>query len=150
MEVRKRLPERVAPACCVGPAPAGLRQGIAEFNAGEYYEAHETLEALWMAEPGDRRLLYQGILQVGVGLYHLRRQNYRGALNLLAYGLDKLVRLPHQCLGVEVAALRLAATACREQVLALGPDGLAAFDWRLAPVVRFVLTVEEWRTPPDR
>jgi predicted metal-dependent hydrolase len=135
MEVRKRLPDRVAPACCAGPPPAGLRRGIEEFNRGRYFEAHETLEALWIAEPGDRRLLYQGILQVGVGLYHLRRRNYRGAVNLLAYGLDKLGRLPARCLGVDVAALSAGAAACRQAVLALGPARLDGFDWRLAPII---------------
>lgn len=135
MEVRKRLPDRVAPACCAGPPPAELRRGIEEFNSGRYFEAHETLEALWLAEPGDRRLLYQGILQVGVGLYHLQRRNYRGAVNVLAYGLDKLGRLPSCCLGVDVAALSAAATACREAALALGPARLDHFDWRLAPII---------------
>ena len=135
MESRKPLPTQVDPLCCAGLGPAQLRRGIEEFNAGLYFEAHETLEALWVAEPGDRRLLYQGILQVGVGLHHLRRGNYRGAVNVLAYGLDKLGRLPARCLGVDVAALAADATACREAALALGPTGLAAFDWGLAPVI---------------
>ena len=135
METRKRLPDRVAPACCAGPPPAGLARGVAEFNAGLYFEAHETLEALWLAEPGDRRLLYQGLLQVGVGLHHLRRGNHRGAVNVLGYGLDKLARLPDRCLGVDVAGLLAAATGCREQVISLGPDGLGGFDWALAPTI---------------
>jgi len=135
MEARRRLPDRVDSACCAGPAPAGLGRGVAEFNAGRYFEAHETLEALWLAEPGDRRLLYQGILQVGVGLYHLRRGNYRGGVNVLGYGLDKLGRLPGRCLGVDVAGLRAAATDCRERAIMLGPDGLAAFDWALTPTI---------------
>jgi predicted metal-dependent hydrolase len=133
----RRLPDHVEPACCAGPPPAALRHGIDEFNAGLYFEAHETLEAIWMAEPRDTRLLYQGILQVGVGLYHLRRQNYRGAINLLAYGLDKLSRLPSPCLGVDVADLMAAAGACRARVLALGPGRLADFDWQSAPTIRF-------------
>ena len=135
MEARRRLPDRVDSACCAGPAPAGLGRGVAEFNAGRYFEAHETLEALWLAEPGDRRLLYQGILQVGVGLYHLRRGNYRGAVNVLGYGLDKLARLPDRCQGVDVASLRAAAAGWREQVIALGPDGLDAVDWARAPTI---------------
>lgn len=135
MPIRRPLPDHVASACCAGPTPAGLAQGIAEFNAGHYYEAHETLEALWMTEPGDERLLYQGILQVGVGLYHLRRQNYRGAVNVLGYGLDKLARLPSPCLGVDVAGLVEAAAACQARLLALGPTGLADFDWGLAPMI---------------
>jgi predicted metal-dependent hydrolase len=45
--------------------PQLLRQGIAQFNAGHYFECHETLEALWRSETRPVRDLYQGILQVG-------------------------------------------------------------------------------------
>ena len=133
MPVGKRLPDRVPDRCCLGPPPAALLAGITEFNADFYFEAHETLEALWVDEPDDVRLLYQGILQVGVGLYHLRRHNYRGAINLLAYGLDKLQRLPSPCRGVAVARLIGDTARCRAAIIALGPPRLDAFDWRAAP-----------------
>ena len=135
MPVGKRLPDRVPGCCCLGPPPPALLTGIEEFNAGLYFEAHETLERLWVAEPDSVRILYQGILQVGVGLHHLRRHNYRGAINLLAYGLDKLHRLPSPCRSVEVARLTGDAARCRAAVIALGPTRLGAFDWRWAPRV---------------
>ena len=60
-------------------APENLSQlaldGIEEFNRGEFYECHEYLEEAWMQEPRRVRFLYQGILQVGVGFYHLGRGN---------------------------------------------------------------------------
>ena len=71
------------PRSCADPPPAELLVGIEQFNRGEYFECHETLEALWVAEPTPLRRLYQGILQVGVGFYHLRAGNYRGATGLL-------------------------------------------------------------------
>lgn len=141
MESRRQLPTRVDPLCCAGPPSADLAQGIAEFNAGHYFAAHETLEALWIVEPGDQRLLYQGILQVGVGLYHLQRGNYRGAVNVLGYGLDKLERLPPCCLGIDVASLIARARACHQMVLTLGPTGLAAFDWQSVPVITLDTTL---------
>src|SRR3954469_19117281 len=75
------------PRLCDEPPPAALLAGIEQFNQGAYFEGHETLEAIWMGEPGDIRRLYQGILQIGVGFYHLQRGNYRGTLNLLASGV---------------------------------------------------------------
>ena len=36
---------------CLEPPPPGLLAGIEEFNRGEFFECHETLEELWMAEP---------------------------------------------------------------------------------------------------
>src|SRR4051812_18903953 len=83
--------------------PAALRAGIEQFNRGEYFECHETLKALWLAEPTPLRRLYQGILQVGVALHHLRAGNYRGASGLLARGIGYLEPFAPRCLGVDVA-----------------------------------------------
>jgi hypothetical protein len=60
---------------CGDPPPARLRQGIEEFNRGQFFEQHETLELEWIEEADPVRYLYQGILQVGVGFEHLRRGN---------------------------------------------------------------------------
>ncbi len=37
---------------CAEPMPPLGQQGIARFNAGDYYGQHDLFEALWMAEPG--------------------------------------------------------------------------------------------------
>ncbi len=123
----------LATRSCADPPPAALLVGIAQFNRGEYFECHETLEALWLAEPTPLRRLYQGILQVGVGLHHLRGGNYRGAAGLLARGTAYLEPFAPRCLGVDVAGLLAAARRCQAAVAALGPQRLDEFDWRLAP-----------------
>ena len=65
---------------CDESPPPRLLEGIAQFNRGEYFEQHETLELLWRAEPRKVRHLYQGILQIGVAFHHLRRGNYHGTI----------------------------------------------------------------------
>ena len=40
----------VVPQPCREPAPPLLRRGIEQFNAGEFFDQHETLEDLWRAE----------------------------------------------------------------------------------------------------
>ena len=67
-----------------------LIAGFEQFNRGEYFEQHETLELVWRAEYGRLRELYKGIIQVGVGLYHLKRLNHTGAVHLLERGLSRL------------------------------------------------------------
>ena len=57
---------------CAEPPPSLLLKGIEQFNRGEFFAQHETLEELWRAETRDVRYLYQGILQIGVGLHHSR------------------------------------------------------------------------------
>ena len=91
-----------ATAGCDEPPPPSLLAGIAQFNAGDYWECHETLEALWRAEPRPIRDLYQGILQVGVACHHLCAGNYAGTLKMLRRGLPRLRGLPDVCQGVPV------------------------------------------------
>ncbi len=119
-----------------GPLPAKVLEGIRLFNAREFFEQHEALEEAWLAEPGPVRDLYRGVPQIGVGFYHLERQNFRGARNLLTYGMDRLAPFEPACRGVDVQALRAAALRCRDEVERLGRDCIAEFDTGLIPMVR--------------
>lgn len=69
----------------------------------DYYECHEVLEELWLEE--GRSPLYQGLLQIAVGLYHHRNGNVSGSMKLFTAGLDKLGRYPSHSLGIDLAAL---------------------------------------------
>jgi len=110
-----REPARRGERCGEG-APSALVQGVALFNAGRYWDCHEILEDLWRDEPDPVRYLYQGILLVGVGLYHLERSNRHGALTKLRAGLALLAPYEPSCQGVDVAALRRAAAAVLDLV----------------------------------
>jgi predicted metal-dependent hydrolase len=121
----------------VPPAPPeALIDGVVLFNQGRWFEAHEVLEAAWLAEPGPERRLYQGLLQVGVGLHHARRGNLAGALRLLERGMGLLRPFSPHRLGLDVAALLAAASTARDRLAA--PGGLEGFDWSQAPRARFV------------
>lgn len=86
------------------PNPA-LAEGIAQFNRGDYYACHDTLEAIWMeATPGEKPF-YQGILQIAVGLYHLGNHNWQGAAILLGEGTRRLDPFEPAYRGVAVTAL---------------------------------------------
>jgi predicted metal-dependent hydrolase len=122
-------------ACQESPPPL-LLTGIAQFNGGEYFEQHETLELLWRSERRDVRRLYQGILQIGVAFHHLRRRNHHGAVYMLTRGARYLAPFAPRCQGVDVEALLKDAAAALTEVERLGPDRLADFDWQLAPKVR--------------
>jgi predicted metal-dependent hydrolase len=123
---------------CAEPPPPQLLEGIAQFNRGEYFEQHETLELLWRAETRDIRYLYQGILQIGVAFHHLRRLNHHGTIYMLTRGPTYLAPFLPACQRVDVAALLRDAAAALHEVERLGPTRLAAFDWRLAVKVRMV------------
>ncbi len=124
------------PDGCDGPLPGDVRRGLALFNRRRFYEQHELLEEAWLDESGPVRDLYRGILQIGVGFYHLERGNFRGARNLLTYGLDRLGPFEPACMNVDVAELRRAAGACRAEIERLGRERIAEFDRRSIPKVR--------------
>jgi predicted metal-dependent hydrolase len=120
---------------CAGPPPALLLQGVDEFNRGEFFACHETLETLWKHERAPVRELYQGIIQVAVGCYHRERGNYRGAVILLERGLGHLRALPSECQGVQVDALVRSSERALLTLKELGPAGVHDFDRHLTPRV---------------
>ena len=132
------------PAARCGELPSReLLHAVEQFNAREYFECHETLEAIWIAEPGPIRTLYKGILQVGVGCLHLLRGNYRGATIKLQSGADYLEPFAPRCMGVEVARLIADARRLRAELVARGPERLAEVDRALLPRVHLMATQAE-------
>jgi uncharacterized protein len=121
---------------CEESPPPQLIEAIAQFNRGEYFEQHETLELLWRAESRDIRDLYQGILQIGVAFHHLRKRNHHGTVYMLTRGSRYLARFAPRCQRVDVQHLLDAAAAALREVERLGPDRLDEFDWTLVPTVR--------------
>ena len=120
---------------CGEAPPALLLEGIAQFNRGEFFEQHETLETLGRAEPRPIRRLYQGILQIGVAFHHLRRRNYHGTVYMLTRGSMYLAPFAPTCQTVDVRCLLDDAAAALRAVEQLGPQRLDQFDWRLVPRV---------------
>jgi hypothetical protein len=58
---------------------AGLvRTGVALYNAGRYWEAHEALETVWRASRGPARPLWQGLIQAAAAMLHRERGNAHG------------------------------------------------------------------------
>jgi len=122
---------------CSNPLPPAALHGLALFNAGEYFEAHEALESAWRDEPGPQRELYQGILQVAVTYLHIQRGNYAGALKVSARCLPKLAAWPDHCRGVPVAQLRRDLLSVLDALKRLGPEGIANFDQGLFKTIQY-------------
>ncbi len=123
--------------CCDEPLPEEVRRGLEQFNAGDYFEQHETLEHVWRAEARPVRQIYQGILQIGVACYQIQRGNYAGAVKMLRRGLARLAQAPERCQGIDIARLREDARWLLERLEALGPEGLHQLDTRWFPRVIF-------------
>jgi predicted metal-dependent hydrolase len=122
---------------CDDVPPPLVLKGLREFNAGEYFECHETLETAWRAEPGPVRDLYRAVLQVGLGYYQIGRGNYTGARKMFLRAERWFANLPDSCQGIDVARLRADAAAARAHLEALGPARITQFDRSLLKPVHY-------------
>jgi len=132
-----RLPDAAAiqAACAQALSPVGI-QGLELFNQGEYFEAHEVLEAAWNQDESEGRELYRAILQVAVAYLQIERGNYNGAMKMFLRVRQWIDPLPEVCRGVEVGRLREDARQAHQALSALGRERVKEFDHRLfKPVV---------------
>ncbi len=111
---------------------------IRQFNSGQWYECHETLEALWLEEPGEVRDFYQGLVQIAIALHHWRNGNFNGALKLLDGGGGYLKRVATPCLWVDVAELIRQVTRVRDELQRLGAEDMSTLDGALIPRITTV------------
>ncbi|MGD1948047.1 MAG: DUF309 domain-containing protein [Leptolyngbyaceae cyanobacterium] len=102
--------------------PAEFWLGVEQFNRGDYYACHDTLEAIWLeAAPGERAF-YQGILQIAVGLYHLTNLNWQGAAILLGEGSNRLLVYEENHSGINVTDLVNQASDWLNALQESGPE----------------------------
>lgn len=102
-------------------------QAVKQFNQGQFYDCHDTLEALWMEATYPTRNFYQGILQIAVACYHLGNQNWRGAVILLGEGISRLQSYQPTYGGIDVAQLVTQSAQLLTELQQAGPDKVADF-----------------------
>ncbi|QLE40885.1 DUF309 domain-containing protein [Nostoc sp. C052] len=108
--------------------PKEFWQGVEQFNSGQFYACHDTLEALWIEAGEPEKSFYQGILQIAVALYHLENRNWRGAVILLGEGSNRLRRYPSIYSGVDVDELLSQSAVLLTTLQQIGQDLIASGD----------------------
>ncbi len=101
--------------------------GIQQFNQRQFYDCHDTLEAIWLEAPELDKKFYQGILQIAVGLYHLSNLNQRGAMILLGEGVKRLSEYQPSYYDIDVAQLVSDSYDILTQLQQLSPEQLESF-----------------------
>lgn len=103
-------------------AESKLTEAIKQFNEGEFYTCHDTLESLWIQAVEPERSFYQGILQIAVACYHLGNQNWRGAMILLGEGSKKLKGYQPSYHGIDITSLLTQSLNLLKQLQELEPE----------------------------
>ncbi len=123
---------------CDESPPGQLLLAIRQFNSGQWFECHETLEELWLDEEGETRDFFQGVLQIAVALHHWRNGNYGGAISLLNGGVKLLNGVSDACMWVDVVRLISDANRTREALEELGRERMNELPTSLVPKLRTV------------
>lgn len=83
-----------------------LAAGLACYRDGQFFEAHEHWESVWLRSYDPEKLFLQALIQVAGAFHHFRRRNGNGARSMMRKALQKLEMYPAEFGGIEVEKLR--------------------------------------------
>ena len=122
--------------------------GIVLFNRGDFFEAHEAWEALWMETFGPEKQFYQGLIQAAVGLCHFCNGNLRGAVKLYHSSRGYMERYGTPFLGLDQTRFWQQMESCFAELLgAAEPTRGTAPDEELIPTIELDPPPPEWPDP---
>ena len=78
-------------------------EGVREFCAGGFFEAHDLWEEFWQELRGPDRVFVQGLIHLAVGTYHHENGNLKGARSQLSKAAVKLGKYPSGHWGVSTS-----------------------------------------------
>ena len=76
-----------------------LAEGLRCYRSGQFFEAHEHWELVWLKSGEPEKTLLQGLIQMTAAFHHFQRGNLQGAASLLKQAGQKLegfVNVPGQ------------------------------------------------------
>jgi hypothetical protein len=117
------------------------------FNAGEYYEAHEALEKLWLQTSDGNHAFFKGLIQVAGAFVHLRKNferpghltdaaRLRPAARLFQTGRNYLLHYAPIHMHLDVAAV---CALCDALARSLEASGFSSNPWSPASAPRIEL-----------
>ena len=110
-----------------------FREGMKQYKAMDYFEAHEAWEDLWSDYYLEDRKFVQGLIQLAVSFVHIGNGNMNGAKNLLRKCKEKFQEFSGVHRGINVSVL-----LNQIEIVRLTYDGLndpSDFDWDVVPTL---------------
>lgn len=124
----ERIERDGPPAVDSGELAATLQPSLRLLRAHRYWEAHETLEGLWLEALYPLRLFHYALIKVAVGLLHVERRGAAPAIRQLTQAALYLAPFAPAFAGLDTGAV-LAQTRGHLDALA-GAESGGAPDWR--------------------
>jgi predicted metal-dependent hydrolase len=123
--------------------------GVRFFNDGDFFEAHEVWEGLWLETSGPERRFYQGLIQAAVALYHFGNGNLRGAVKLYGSSLGYLQQFAPAYQGLNLDEFRQQMGRCFAEVLAPPSGQTVCLQEDLIPRIDLNPEPSSWPEPTD-
>jgi uncharacterized protein len=122
--------------------------GAVLFNRGDFFEAHEVWENLWMDTAGPDKRFYQSLIQAAVGLLHFCNGNVRGAAKLYRSSKDYMQRYDSPHLGLDITAFWANMERCFAELLASdNPERKIELNEELIPTIELSPPPQAWPDP---
>lgn len=124
--------------------------GIQLFNRGDFFEAHEVWEDVWVETAGPDKQFFQGLIQAAVGLCHFCNGNVRGAVKLYHSSKDYMSRYPSPHFGLDLELFWQKMHDCFSELLASdSPDRTIVPTEELIPEIALDPFPDNWPNPAD-
>jgi len=122
--------------------------GIVLFNRGDFFEAHEVWESLWMETFTPEKKFYQALIQAAVGLCHFCNGNVRGAVKLYRSSRDYMQRYGTPFMGLDQTRFWQHMERCYAPLLASAePTPGITPDEELIPTIELDPPPQDWPDP---
>jgi predicted metal-dependent hydrolase len=118
--------------------------GIVLFNRGDFFEAHEVWESLWMETFTEEKKFYQALIQAAVALCHFCNGNLRGATKLYRSSRAYMERYGSPHLGLDQTKFWGAMERCFAEALAASPEATG-----IVPKEELIPEIELDPAPPQ-
>ncbi len=116
---------------------AELARAAELFNAADYHEAHEVLDALWENSSAQDSDFFKGLIQAAIALHHYSLGNADGARKLYSGHRQYLGPYLPRHRGLDVAQFLARMQECLAGVLRSRPGSEPPFDPARRPLLEF-------------
>ena len=106
------------------------------FNRGKFFEAHEVLETLWLANRREPNAdFYKGLIQLAGAFIHVQKNRLPPAARLLRRSRENLAGFPARHESLDLGRVRTLietwlgrVETCRAEALPLAPESMPRLD----------------------